>query len=196
LGKTNREGCHGKTLKNRAPPLLLGAAVREPRRRHQPPPQQRQKRSKPPPLCQVTILYPHSCFFFPFLHAERIAFCMQGWGENNPPRPFWLLGQADPGPALPSGPVLVQKGILDFWAKVGPIHFGPRSAQHLWGCVRPSWLQNKEVLITHLRVDDRRDVTHPLQNNQSTGEFHTSQFGPTTLLEHARICPRHSLDSR
>jgi hypothetical protein len=65
---------------------------------------------------------------------------MQGWGENNPPRPFWLLGQADPGPALPSGPVLVQKGILDFWAKVGPIHFGPRSAQHLWGCVRPSWL--------------------------------------------------------
>jgi len=140
LGKTNREGCHGKTLKNRAPPLLLGAAVREPRRRHQPPPQQRQKRSKPPPLCQVTILYPHSCFFFPFLHAERIAFCMQGWGENNPPRPFWLLGQADPGPALPSGPVLVQKGILDFWAKVGPIHFGPRSAQHLWGCVRPSWL--------------------------------------------------------
>jgi len=39
---------------------------------------------------------------------------MQGRGENNSPRPFWLLGQADPGPALPSGPGLAQKGILEF----------------------------------------------------------------------------------
>jgi len=63
---------------------------------------------------------------------------MQGWGENNSPRRFGLLGQAVPGPALPSGPVLAQKGILGFWAKVGPIYFGPRSAQFILGRDRPN----------------------------------------------------------
>jgi len=148
-----RESCKRveKLGKNVAPPFervapLLGAAVHEPRHRHGPPPHHRQRRSKTPPLRQVTLLHPHSCFLFPFLHAERIAFCMQGWGENNSPRPFWLLGQADPGPAPPSGPGLAQKGNTSFlgrdrpnpfWAEIGPTPLGLSPAQ-LAGPAQPS----------------------------------------------------------
>jgi hypothetical protein len=43
------------------------------------------------------------------------------------------LGQADPGPALSSGPGLAQKILFSFfWAEIGPTHFGPKSAQQFW----------------------------------------------------------------
>ena len=86
---------------------------------------------------------PFSGFYLFFLlHAERIAFCMQGWGEINSPRLFWSgpggswpspAFWAESGPDLYSGPGLAQKIILFFWAENGPIHFGPKSAQHFWG---------------------------------------------------------------
>jgi len=34
------------------------------------------------------------------------------------------MGQADPGPALPSGPGLAQKRISVFWAEIGPTLLG------------------------------------------------------------------------
>jgi hypothetical protein len=62
---------------------------------------------------------------------------MQGWGGINSPRPFGL-GQADPGPALSSGPGLAQRRISvflgrdrpnPFWAEIGPTFFGLSPAQ-------------------------------------------------------------------
>ena len=85
---------------------------------------------------------------------------MQGWGENNSPPPRFGLGQADPGPALSSGPGLAQKIMCflffgprsgqKFWAESGPVGwagpamssgpdlaqkslFGPKSAHKFWG---------------------------------------------------------------
>jgi hypothetical protein len=49
----------------------------------------------------------------------------EGGGENNSPPPVLLLGQAGPGPALPSALGLAQKSISDF--------VGPRSAQSILG---------------------------------------------------------------
>jgi len=120
-----------------SPPLetgapLFGAAASKQRHHYRPPPQHRPKRSKPPPPPprQVTFLPPHSRVVFPFpsLHAERVAFCMQGWGENNSPPARFGLGQADPGPTLSSGPGQARKRILVF---------GPRSAQSILGRNRP-----------------------------------------------------------
>jgi hypothetical protein len=135
-----RESCKRveKLGKNVAPPFervapLLGAAVHEPRHRHGPPPQHRQRRSKTPPLRQVTLLHPHSCFLFPFLHAERIAFCMQGWGEIIPPARFGCWARRIMAQPRLLGRAWPRRGILVFWAEIGPIHFGPKSAQHLWG---------------------------------------------------------------
>jgi len=71
-------------------------------------------------------------FSFPSLHAERVAFCMQGWGENNSPRPFWLgPGGSWPSPVFwaGSGPeenisVLGRDRPNPFWAEIGPTILG------------------------------------------------------------------------
>jgi len=57
---------------------------------------------------------------------------MQGWGENNSPRLFWLgPGGSWPSPVFwaGSGP---EENISFFLAEIGPIHFGPKSAQQFW----------------------------------------------------------------
>ena len=108
------------------------------------PPETQQATATPAPGNSSTLSF--SYLFFSSLHAERIAFCMQGWGENKSPRPFWLLGQADPGPALPSGPGPAQPCLLGRVRPRREYYFGPRSAQSNWaeigpillGCVRPS----------------------------------------------------------
>jgi len=107
------------------------------------PPQHRQRSrqtsdAQPPP--RQVILLPPSLLRFVLFPACRTNSVLHvgGWGENNSPPPVLLLGQAGPGPALPfwagSGP---EENIRLCWAEIGLIYFGPRSAQNLWGWVRP-----------------------------------------------------------
>jgi hypothetical protein len=63
--------------------------------------------AQPPPRQVTFLLILAFISFFPSPHAERVAFCMQGWGKIIPPAPFRL----GPGGSWPS-PV--------FWAGSGP----------------------------------------------------------------------------
>jgi len=79
-------------------------------------------------------------FSFPSLHAERVAFCMQGWGENNSPRPFWLgPGGSWPSPVFwaGSGP---EENVSFFLGRDRPNPFWAEIGQTILGWVRPSWL--------------------------------------------------------
>jgi len=94
---------------------------------------------------QVTLLPPYSgVYFFPSLHAERIAFCMQGWGEINSPRPFCSgPGGSWPSPAFWAGfgpeentSLWAEIGPIHFWAEIGPTFFGLSPTQ-LFGQAQP-----------------------------------------------------------
>ena len=94
--------------------------------------------AQPPPR-QVTFLPPSfsRSFLFPSPHAERVAFCMQGWGENNSPAPFRLgPGGSWPNPVFwaGSGPeenvsFLGRDRPNPVWAEIGPTILGLSPAQ-------------------------------------------------------------------
>jgi len=85
---------------------------------------------QPPPRQVTFLLILAFISFFSSPHAERVAFCMQGWGENNSPRPVSAWARR----------ILAQPCLLGrVWPRRKCL-FGPRSAQSSLGRNRPTIL--------------------------------------------------------
>jgi hypothetical protein len=54
---------------------------------------------------------------------------MQGWGEINSPRPFWVWAKRVLAQPCLLGRVWPRREYFFFWAEIGPIHFGLSPAQ-------------------------------------------------------------------